>query len=202
MNEQAICIRPAEPTYEDGLRFAHYLDVVSRGRFRILFGRRTTEILATAFDKPNHDLSHEHTVFAELDGDVVGMGSGYTASEHRRASDEPLMRAAGRSAFRIAFMFFLVSPVLRFFHTYADGDFYVLFLAVDEGHRGKGIGSGLLRALEDRARDGASTRLAIDVANRNAVARRLYEHYGFATIDRWPRTRLLRPNILRMVKLL
>jgi len=200
MDAESIRVRSAKPTVEDGLRFAHFAEMASKGQYRLLLGRRATEILATAFSKPNHDLSYEHTVFAECDGEVLGMTSGYTARQHRRASDKPLKQVAEHSALRMAVTFFVASPVLRFLHTYADGDFYVQFLAVDERHREKGIGSRLLRALEDRARDSASTRLVIDVVNRNVVARRLYRHYGFTPIDRWPRTRLVRPTLLRMVK--
>lgn len=200
MSTESISIRPAKPTYEDGLRFAHYVSVASEGQFRLLLGRRVDEILATAFSTPGHDLSYEHTLFAEVDGEIVGMGSGYTARQHRDANNEPLKRAAGRTAFRMSLMFALAYPVLRFLHNYEDGDFYVEFLAVDEAQRGKGIGSQLLSALEDRARETGSTQFAIDVAGRNKTAQKVYERYGFETIARWPQTRLVKANILRMSK--
>lgn len=200
MNTQSIFTRQADPTYEDGTHFAHYVHLASEGQFRLLLGRRVTEILADAFIQPNHDLSFEHTIFAEVNGEVVGMASGYTAPQHTASSDEPLRQAAGRSAFRIACMFALATPVLRFLHSYDAGDFYVEFLAVDEAHRGHGIGSKLLQAMEDRARASGCTHVAIDVAARNRRAYRLYERCEFAAIRRWPRTRLVRPNILRMTK--
>ena len=200
MNTEPILIRPAEPTYDEGLRFAHYVGLASEGAFRYLLGRRVNEILAKAFVTPGHDMCYEHVLFAEADGQIVGMGSGYTSKQHSASRDDALKRAAGGSSLRMAIMFTLAAPIFRFMHTLAAGDFYVEFLAVDEGHRGKGIGSRLLSALEDRAQATGSTQFAIDVAGRNKIAQKVYERYGFETIDRWPRTRLVRPNILRMSK--
>jgi len=203
METQSIIVRSAKSTHEDGTHFAHYVDIASEGQFRLLLGRQVTEILATAFSQPNHDLSYEHTVFAEVGDEVVGMASGYTAQQHRSSNNEPLKQAAGRRAFfRMACMFALATPVLRFLHSYDDGDFYVQFLAVDDAHRGQGIGSKLIQAMEDRARASRSTHFAIDVARRNKGAHRLYEHQGFKTIRQWPKTRFVRPNILRMTKTL
>jgi len=200
MDRQPIAIRPASPTREDGLRFAHYVDIASEGKFRLLLGRRASEILGTAFQEPKHNLSYENTLFAKLGGEIVGMATGYTAQRHCEANDRALMRAAGRSKLRIACMFALAAPVFRFLHTYEEGDFYVEFLAVDEAHRGKGIGSKLIEAMQERALAAGSIHFAIDVAGRNESARRLYERHGFTTINRWPKTRLVRPNILRMRK--
>ena len=101
---------------------------------------------------------------------------------------------------RISFFFALLSSMMRFLHTYDGGDFYVEFLAVDTAHRGQGIGYTLMQAIENRARECGATQLAIDVARRNKGAQRLYERIGFTAIRQWPKTRLVRPNILRMTK--
>jgi uncharacterized protein len=165
-----------------------------------LFGPRFAEIIATAYCEPEHDLSYEYAVFAEADDHIVGMASGYTEAQHRRSSDEPLRKAAGRSVARILFTSALASPILRFLHACDEGDFYLQFLAVDEGFRREGIATELLRAMEARAREGGARRFALDVAARNADARRLYERQGLAPTDRWPRFTPFPPAILRMGK--
>jgi GNAT superfamily N-acetyltransferase len=55
-------------------------------------------------------------------------------------------------------------------------------IAVDPGHRGRGVGTALLRALCERAaRDGiAALSLSVERAN---PARRLYEHLGFVEVE-------------------
>ncbi|MBN1859144.1 GNAT family N-acetyltransferase [Candidatus Bipolaricaulota bacterium] len=200
MSEPSIVIRPANPSHEEGAIFARFVDMAADGQFHILLGRRSAEILAKAFLVLNNDLSYEHTVFAEIDGTIVGMASGYTEEQHRRSSTQPLKQVAGELALRMRCMFVLASPILRFLHTYEEGDFYIQFLAVDQAYRGKGIGSALIQEMENRARSNRSEHLAIDVAARNTVARRLYEHLGFAVISQWPKIRWVRPNALRLTK--
>lgn len=200
MNQRKVTVRPAKPTEDEGLKFAAYMDSASEGGFRIMFGKRFEEIVSRVYFEPNHDLSYETTVFAEVNGDIVGMVSGFTAEQHREFDQDVIKRFAGRSLFRISAFFTLLSPMLRFLHTYQDGDYYVGFLAVDEAQRGKGIGSRLMQAFEDRARTCGATQLAIDVARKNQGARRLYERIGFTAIRRWPKTRLMKATILRMTK--
>jgi len=78
-------------------------------------------------------------------------------------------------------------PLLRIHNTLAEGDFYLQALAVDEAHRGQGIGSALIDRIEERARDGGSLRLAVDVSAQNERARRLYERHGITVESRWPK---------------
>jgi ribosomal protein S18 acetylase RimI-like enzyme len=201
MNSLEFTIRPAQPTREEGLCFARYMNMTAEGQFRLLFGPRLEEIIAAAYCSPNHDLSYERTVFAEVDHRIVGLASGYTEAQHRRSSYGPLRHAAGRSAFRILCTSALASPILRFLHTYERGDFYLQFLAVDGDCRGQGIGSRLIQSMEERARQSGSARFALDVSARNEGARRLYERRGLVQSAQWPRLRLLPPAIYRMVKL-
>ncbi len=200
MDSLQFVIRPARPTHEEGLCFARYMNQTADGQFRLLFGPRFPEIIATAYCEPAHDLSYEHAVFAQVAGSIAGMASGYTEAQHRQSSDESLRRAAGRSGFRIRCTSALAFPILRFLHTYEEGDFYLQFLAVDESFRRRGIGAGLMQAMEARARESGAGRLALDVSARNATARRLYERKGLAAYTRWPRLTLLPPAIFRMGK--
>ena len=200
MDAQSIIIRPAKPTNVEGKKFATYMDSASDGGFKLMFGKRFEEIVSKVYLEQNHDLSYKTALFAEVGGDIVGMASGFTAEQYRQFRKDALNQVAGRTMFRISFFFTLLSPMMRFLHTYDDGDFYVEFLAVDPACRGQGVGSKLMQAMEDRARARDATQLAIDVARRNKGAQRLYERHGFVITERWPRTRLVRPNILRMTK--
>jgi len=200
MTQPEIIIRPAKPSQEEGLRFAHFMNIAANGGFRYLLGPRFKEIVAEAFVEPGHDLSHEYALLAEQGGEILGMASGYTAEQHGRSSDEPIRRAAGRSAFRMACMFALTAPMWRFMHAHEEGDFYLQFLAVDEPHRGQGAGSALIGAMEARGRESGSVRFVLDVSGRNPGAQRLYERQGFEVGPRWPRLALLPPIVRRMVK--
>ena len=55
-------------------------------------------------------------------------------------------------------------------------------IAVDEGWRGRGIGTSLMRAVEAWARDRGFDTLELDVADPNGDARRLYERLGYGLV--------------------
>jgi len=201
-SQPLLTIRPARPTHEEGLLFARFMNLAADGGFRKMFGPRFEQIIATAYLHPSHDLSYEYAVFAEVDGAVVGMASGYAAEQHASFNDAAFKEAAGRDAVRIACILWLISPMWRFLHTYDSGDFYLQFLAVDEAHRRKGMGRALMQHMESRGRGCSCTRFTLDVSSRNPNAQRLYAQQGLQVLARWPRMRLVPPAVLRMVKTL
>ena len=200
MNRPEISIRPARPSRDEGVHFARYMNLAAEGGFRKMFGRRFEEIVSSAYLEPNHDLSYETALFAEASDQIVGMISGYTAEQYRGFDKSVVDRLAGRSRLRISLIYAMIAPMMRFLHTYNDGDFYVEFLSVDDTFRGQGIGYRLLAAMEACGQKSGSSHFAIDVARKNDGARRLYERYGVVAHDYWPRTRLMRPTVLRLTK--
>jgi len=203
MDRHSIVLRAANPTFDEGLACARYLDEAAEGFFRFWLGRRAAHIIAAAFAQPDHDLSYQNVTFAERDNVIVGMALGYTAEQHRRSSREPLKRAAGRSNLRMRIVRMLFAPIMRIIDSIADGDFYVQAIAVDTELRGNGVGSVLMDSSEDRARTSGSTRLSLDVSAKNKGARRFYEHRGMNVESQWPK-RLAIPVLKfnRMTKVL
>ena len=89
---------------------------------------------------------------AEVDGLVVGSLDAFTRPRPPAGS----MRSARRSA--------------------------SIGIAVDEGWRGRGIGTALMDAAEAWARDRDLDALELDVADPNGDARRLYERLGYGLV--------------------
>ena len=203
MDRHSIALRAANPTFDEGLACARYLDEAAEGFFRFWLGRRAAHIIATAFAQPGHDLSYQNVTFAERDNVIVGMVLSYTAEQHRRSSREPLKRAAGRSNLRMRIVRMLFAPLMRIINSIADGDFYLQAIAVDTELRGYGVGSVLMDSSEERARASGSTRLSLDVSAKNKGARRFYEHRGMNVESQWPK-RLAIPvlKFYRMTKVL
>ena len=187
MNQHSIVLRDANPTINEGLVCGHYLDEVAEGFFRFMLGRRFAEIIARAYSRPNHSYSFQNVIYAEFDKRIVGMALGFTAEQHHKFSDQPLKEAAGFRALRMTIVKIICAPMLRILETIADGDFYLLSMAVDKEYRGKGIGSALIDTIEERARASGSTRLSLDVSANNEGARRIYERRGMNIKSQWPK---------------
>lgn len=200
MSQQNITLRPAEATRLDGLAFARYLDEAAEGFFGLMLGRNAAEIIAGAFVQPAHDLSYENVEFAVREGDIVGMVSGYTGRQHRDSSDRPLREAAGGRAFRMRCVKALLRPLWRIIDTVPPDDFYLQAIAVDCDARGQGVGSLLMNAIEERARESASARLTLDVGARNKNAQRLYARFGMTAVSQWPSLPVVPPLFIRMSK--
>ncbi len=200
MRKAAVLIRSATPDQDEGLLFARYMDQAAEGFFGFMLGRNAEQIIACAYPEAGHSLSYEHVVFAERDGVVVGMVSAFTGAQHRGFSEEPLKRAAGRSAFRMGCVRTLLGPLWRILNTVAEGDFYLQGIAVDPDLRGAGIGSLLMADAEERARANGAARLCLDVAAKNERARNLYARRGMAESSRWPASKFMPTVFVRMTK--
>ncbi|MHC4960320.1 MAG: GNAT family N-acetyltransferase [Planctomycetota bacterium] len=197
----SIQLRPAQPTQADGVAFARYIDQAAEGFMRFLLGAGAEDVIARAFLVAGHDLSHEHATFAERDGVVVGMATGYTAKQHGQSSDSVLREAAGWRRFRMYAVAIVAWRLLRLLDSLPDSDYYLMAVAVDDACRGAGIGSLLIDHIEERARASGARRLALDVAVKNAGARRLYERRGFVEEARSPGVLFLPgSSLIRMVK--
>jgi ribosomal protein S18 acetylase RimI-like enzyme len=197
-NDLAV-IRPANQTYEDGLAFAKYVDMASEGGLRKALGYRYEDIMANAFIEPNHDLSYTYTFFAEFEGAIVGMVSGYPAKTQRVSSHFALKRAAG-SRFRRMLGIVLLGFVSGV-HGGLDKDaYYLQFLGVDKSARGKGIGTKLLIYMENRALADKCVHFSIDVSAKNPGAQRLYERCGMIITSEWPKPRFFPSVVYRMNK--
>jgi GNAT superfamily N-acetyltransferase len=63
-------------------------------------------------------------------------------------------------------------------HGYIDPETPELAIAVEDGHRGRGVGAMLLAALEGRARAAGVRQMSLSVERENP-ARRLYQRCGY-----------------------
>jgi ribosomal protein S18 acetylase RimI-like enzyme len=67
-----------------------------------------------------------------------------------------------------------------------DQSYYICGMAVDEEHRGKGVGSSLLDEAERTCRALGLAKLSLLVFSQNVGACRLYERHGYAEKRRHP----------------
>lgn len=196
-----ILIRPANPTFEEGLAYAKFLDQAADGFMRFMLGAKFAEVIAETSSTPAHDFSFENVLVAERNAVILGTAAGYTAQQHFICSDEVLRKAPGFSTLRMSLVQLVCRSLWRFLNTIDNGNFYLQSIAVAPECRGEGIGSMLIDAMEERATGTDTTRLVLDVAAKNESARRLYERRGMAVVTRWPgRLPIPRFRVLRMAK--
>jgi len=199
MQPLPIVLRPATPTLEEGILFAMHLDAIAPF-YRVMLGRKVVDTLAIAFTRPDHELSFQNTFFAEREGVIVGMISGYATGRIPRSVGTPLRDALGGRALRMRIMAALMARQQWFLGTYTEGDFYVQGFAVDEAFRRRGIGTLLMDAMEERATSSGSRRLILNVGAKNAGARRFYDLRGMTVEAGWPKLPCVPSFVLRMVK--
>ena len=183
----SMTARAARATLDEGKLFARYLDSAADGFFRFLLGKNYVDILASAYLQPDHDLSYRNVMFAEHDGVIVGMFSGFTAEQHLRADKAVLPQAAGSGnlGFRLKSMLF--SPLMRIIDRIDENDFYLQAIAVEDSLRGQGIGSRLLELAEQTALEKGMKGISLDVPADNNKAFQLYEKRGYVVESSWPR---------------
>ena len=196
-----IVIRPANPTFEEGLAYAKFLDQAADGFIRFMLGAKFAEVIADTFATPAHDYSFENVLVAERNSVIAGTAAGYTAKQHFNCSDEVLRKTQGYSALRMSLIQLVAGSLWRFLNTIDDDEFYLQSIAVAPECRGKGVGSMLIDAMEERAVETDATRFVLDVAAKNDGARRLYERRGMTVAERWPsRFPIPQFRVLRMAK--
>ncbi len=196
-----IVLRPANDTFEEGLVYASFLNQAAEGFFGLMLGKRFAEIIADSFTTSGHDFSYENVIFAERENIIVGMAAGFSAEQHHRCSDEVLTKARDFPTIRMFVIRLFLGPLWRFLDTIETGDYYLQAIAIDKAYRGQGIGTTLIDTIVARALSYGSKRLALDVANSNLDARRLYERLGMTVQAKWPkRLPIPRLKILRMTK--
>lgn len=73
-----------------------------------------------------------------------------------------------------------VAVCFRLFSTFAGRPLLNIHdIAVDRAHRGRGIGTRLLQAVENAARDSGCCKVTLEVREDNPDAERLYRRFGF-----------------------
>ncbi|MEH7494037.1 GNAT family N-acetyltransferase [Neobacillus niacini] len=127
------------------------------------------ETMANFFREENNRLSYQNMIVADLLGEVAGIVIIYPGEEASRL-DEPILKRLRKK--RRNEVIFLDKEA-------DEGDFYIDTVCVDDRFRGLGIGTMLLKEAEKAALQKGYSRLSLNVAQDNPVAKKLYESIGY-----------------------
>ncbi|GLV57576.1 acetyltransferase [Dictyobacter sp. S3.2.2.5] len=131
--------------------------------------REVQTFMSTFFQLPANRLSYQNTLVAEEDRQVVGIVILYHG---RKAAmlDQPIiarLRALKND------------PQITLDKEAEEDEWYIDTLSVSPNYGGRGIGTALLRAAEERARAIESTSIALLVDRDNQRAHRLYQYLNY-----------------------
>ena len=171
-NEQPPCrIRPAQKS--DARRIAEFYRISSDGIADYIWtrlaqpGEDLLEVGRKRYEREGTLFSYQNCKLVELEGSVVGMLVAFPMEVDREYVES--------------------DPVLAPYSALEeDQSYYICGMAVQEEHRGKGIGAMLLEEAERTGRRLGFAKLSLIVFEQNVRARRLYLRHGYVETLRRP----------------
>jgi len=171
MREAQYSIRPARKS--DCRRIAELYRISSDGVADYIWtklaqpGGDILDVGRRRYEREGTPFSYENCKMVELQGAVVGMLVAFPMNVDRDYQE--------------------ADPVLVPYSLLEeDESYYICGMAVDEGQRGKGIGTALLDEAERSGRKMGFKKLSLVVFEQNVGARRLYERAGYVERQRHP----------------
>ncbi len=186
MKNHSSFIFPAQPTADQATRFAQLAQMAGDNVFTEFFGERANAMLESMYLQADNHHSHSHTTFLQVDSAIAGMLQAYSAAaarDHAARSYWLYLKYARLQIFRFLAVAIHLRDILGFLgENLAEGDLYIVFLAIYPQHRGRGHSKTLLNQASQLARQAGCARLALDVDERNMIARAAYQRAGFKQI--------------------
>jgi ribosomal protein S18 acetylase RimI-like enzyme len=167
-----VSIRPARR--EDSKTIAELFLISSDGLAEYIWskiaepGETPLQTGARRYAREGAAFSYENCILAELGGTVVGMAHSFAMDADPAAEAE-------------------TDPVLRPYAELEDyGSLYLSSIALFAEHRGRGIGTELMAAVDERARSMRRPSVSLICFERNERVMRLYRRIGFRELARRP----------------
>jgi len=127
----------------------------------------------------SHSLDPDYALTAVLDGQVVGIAGFHDEDGNLVDIDSDTMV----KTFGFFGGWWRLLALSLFSRKVQAGVLLMDGIAVDESMRGRGIGSRLLNAVVDHAKDAGYDTVRLDVVDTNPRAQQLYERKGFVAIN-------------------
>ncbi len=175
-----MCIRPARPSdFHTAARLIQAVFDMLSGHFAPAEDKEDSPTryawLEDWFQQENNRFSYQQVLVKEVEGQVVGVILIYHGSE-AEALDRPLNERLRRLR---------NDPTFTLDQEAELDEFYIDTLSVSPAFSGRGYGTALIRAAEEKARELHYAKIAINVDEDNERAFRLYQRLGYETDKEW-----------------
>jgi len=203
-----ISFRPAKPS--DAKRAGRLLFQTFKKKATFIIGlgdeKRAVQLLSKLFEVPGHRLSYEFTEMVMQKGRVVGLFTSFPGRMLGKLDGRLDRLILKQYRWRGKLAVILRGWPLVFIKESGRDDFFLSNLVVRRSSRGKGIGTQILKRIEDKAQQADLHNVSLMVAMENQAARRFYERNGFKIVsiqlESNKRVPHLGPGYQRMVKIL
>ncbi len=169
---------------EDARDFSHLILLSAPVFFPSLFGDNVLEVMENLFRYPGNIFSFEHSYFVEMEKKIAGMVLGYTWKERDQEELNTgflLFRYLGWDILtRVPYLLRVQSILGKL----VAGDYYISNIAVYPEFRGCGLGTRLLKKMEEEAVERGCKMMVLDVEADNRGAIRLYQKLGYNAGER------------------
>ena len=164
---------------EDARDFSHLILLSAPVFFPSLFGDNVSEVMENLFRYPGNIFSFEHSYFVEMEKKIAGMVLGYTWKERDQEELNTgflLFKYLGWDILtRVPYLLRVQSILGKL----VAGDYYISNIAVYPEFRGCGLGTSLLKKMEEEAVERGCKMMVLDVEADNRGAIRLYQKLGY-----------------------
>jgi ribosomal protein S18 acetylase RimI-like enzyme len=126
--------------------------------------------LSQFFRGDNNRLSYQNIIVADILGKIAGIIITYPGEKATRL-DEPILKRLRKKR---------RNEEIHFDKEANENDFYIDTLCVNDLFRGYGIGTMLLKDAEKMAIEKGYSRVSLNVAHDNQMAKKLYERVGYS----------------------
>jgi len=127
-------------------------------------GRSLLEIGAERYARINTEFSYQNCLLADFRGEIIGMVHSYPMTEKSPPCENPVL-----------------APYCAL---EAVGSLYISGIALYPNYRGQGIGTIMMKQINERAKNLGLKQLSLLAFEQNLDAIRLYERLGFEITDR------------------
>ena len=163
---------------EDSADLAQLSSIASAGIIDYLFhalipGMSPVDIVAHNLEGDNYPHSYKSAVVAEYYKMVVGMILSYPSYLHGISKKMEGFFPKER-----------LEHLKSFYSARVEGSLYIDALCVQKEFRCKGIGSGLINFIKQRAKENGHRKLSLIVLADNRDAQRLYGRHGFEVVQK------------------
>jgi len=132
------------------------------------------EMVAEAVADPVYRYGFKRGIVYELDGEIAGVCFGYKAVDEP-VIDDPFMEVLVNNGYDNNEKLFVDKEAL-------PDEWYLDSIVVNPTYRGLGIGSALLREMEQMALKAGSKRIGLNVDIANPKAKKLYSSIGYTKV--------------------